>query len=55
MWNLVLGGSAALAGSPGEDHGGRALLRSSANGRIGQIPENLQGRTFANHKLDITP
>lgn len=52
---MVLGCSAALGGGLGEDHGGRALLRSGAEVGLGQSPENLQGGTLANHKLDVTP
>lgn len=55
MWSVVLGCSAALGGGLGEDHGGQALLRPSAEVGIGQSPENLQGGTFANNKLDVTP
>lgn len=43
------------SGNLGEDSGGRALLRPSAEVGIGQSPESLQGGTFANHKLDVTP
>lgn len=39
----------------GEDRGGRALLRPSAEVGIGERPKSLQGGTFANHKLDVTP
>lgn len=35
--------------------GEREKVGRVVRGQVGQIPDSLQGRTFANHRLDITP
>lgn len=55
MWSMVPGCSGAVGSGLGETRGWKAFPRPSAEGRIGRIPESLQGRTFANHRLDLTP